>query len=169
MPRRNAPLPPGPMPDEYRTNETTDDHDDDQTVTPQTLPPKNLYGQDLKKLKSYRNLRKNYKMGEIKSAFIKDRKDVSQVLLTLDPKGANKYDSELLIAVLNLAEQFFIYPGKREERDTLKLEAVKELMLPFFDNNEDMLYIVMGTVMNRVIKSNVFKRMWSRAKMYFRA
>ena len=105
-------------------------------------------------------------MGEIKSAFIKD---VSQVLLTLDPKGANKYDSELLIAVLNLAEQFFIYPGKREERDTLKLEAVKELMLPFFDNNEDMLYIVMGTVMNRVIKSNVFKRMWSRAKLYFRA
>ena len=40
MPRRNAPLPTGPMPDEYRTNETIDDHDDDQTVTPKNTTTK---------------------------------------------------------------------------------------------------------------------------------
>lgn len=42
MPRQNAPLPPGPMPDEYRMHGTTDEHDDDQTITPKTQPPKHL-------------------------------------------------------------------------------------------------------------------------------
>ena len=171
MSREGIPLPKEPIPKVYlnvqQTNASeTVDHDIKNEKGPDTLPPKNLYGQNLKRLKSYRLLRKNFKMNEIKTAFIQD---VSQVLLSLDPNGQNRYDTELLIAVLNLAEQFFIYPGNGEERDTLKLEAVKELMLPFFNNNEEMLLAVMGSVLHKVVRSNVFKRMWARMKLYFRA
>ena len=166
MSREGIPLPREPIPKVYLDVQETVNHDIKNEKGPDTLPPKNLYGQNLKKLKSYRLLRKNFKMNEIKTAFIQD---VSQVLLTLEPAGKNKYDTDLLVAVLNLAEQFFIYPGNGEERDTLKLEAVKELMLPFFNDNEEMLLAVMGSVLHKVVRSNVFKRMWARAKLYFRS
>jgi hypothetical protein len=153
--RRNPPTDPAPT--EYG-----------ESVSPaemRELPPKNLYGQDLKKLKSYRLLRKNFKMKEIKSAFIDD---VRVILDNLDPSDINKFDSELLIAILNLSEQFFLYPRNKEEREKLKLESVVELMLPFFDNNEAFLLSTIGNVMGKVKKLNVIRRIWARSKMFFR-
>ena len=80
----------------------------------------------------------------------------------------DRFNSELLVAILNLAEQYFVYPKDRAERDQLKIECIIELMLPFFDDNEDYLLNAIGNVANRVKKSNVFRRVWARVKLYFR-
>ena len=126
------------------------------------LPPKTLYNHNLKRLKSYRNLRKKYKLDNQKAIFLENLKET---LKPLDPRS-NKYDSELLVAVLDIAEYFFIY-GDRDQRNAMKMEAVVELMKPYFNNDETYLLHSINNVMYRVKKSNVFRRLATRLRNFF--
>ena len=153
MKKLNVSKPTEPVPQAYRKNEMD------------SLPAKNLYGIDLKQLKSFKKLRQNFKKQELKTVFLHD---VKQILSQLDCNGEDRFNSDLLVAILNLAEQFFVYPKNREEREQLKLESVIELMLPFFDNNQEYLVNAIGNVSNQVKKSNVLKRVYARMKLFFR-
>lgn len=126
------------------------------------LPPKTLYNHNLKRLKSYRNLRKKYKLDNQKTVFLENLKET---LKPLDPRS-NKYDSELLVAVLDIAEYFFIY-GDKEQRNTMKMEAVVEIMKPYFNNDETYLLHSINNVMHKVKRSNIFRRLATRLRIFF--
>jgi hypothetical protein len=126
------------------------------------IPPKRVFSHDLKKIKSYRKLRRNFKINNSKLVFVNDMKAIL-VCFKLDE---HKLDTELLIEVLNIAEQYFIY-GNKEERNDCKLEAVRELMLPYFFDNELILDKSIANVYHRVVKSNLAKRVWRRLINFF--
>ena len=126
------------------------------------IPPKRVYNHDLKKIKSYRKLRRNHKINNSKLVFVNDMKAILECFKIEN----HKLDTELLIEVLNIAESFFIY-GNKEERTDCKIEAVKELMLPYFFNNELILDKSISNVYHRVVKSNLVKRVWRRLLNFF--
>ena len=154
-------VPSDPIPQEYRRQA---DVVESKPVMSE-LPNKRLYGIDLKNLSSFRKLRSDFKKNELRNVFIHD---VKLILDNLDPLGEDKFSVDLLVAVMNLAEQFFIYPKARDERNNLKIDCVKELMLPFFGNNEEFLVVAMLSNAHKVKLSRVWNRVWSRVKLYFR-
>lgn len=128
----------------------------------ENVPPKRVYNHDLKKIKSYRKLRRNFKINNSKVVFINDMKSILECFKLEE----HKLDTELLIEVLNVAESFFIY-GNKDERNDCKLEAVRELMLPYFFDNELILDKSIANVYHRVTKSNLVKRVWRRLLNFF--
>ena len=52
----------------------------------------------------------------------------------------NQYNDELLIEVLNIAEEFFINKDSTE-REVYKKDCVIELLLPYFNNNKQLLFV----------------------------
>lgn len=126
------------------------------------VPPKRVFSHDLKKIKSYRKLRRNFKINNSKLVFVNDMKAILECFKLEE----HKLDTELLIEVLNIAESFFIY-GNKDERNDCKLEAVRELMLPYFFDNELILDKSIANVYHRVTKSNLAKRVWRRLLNFF--
>jgi hypothetical protein len=128
----------------------------------ESVPPKRVYNHDLKKIKSYRKLRRNFKINNSKVVFVNDMKAILECFKLEE----HKLDTELLIEVLNVAESFFIY-GSKQERENCKLESVRELMLPYFFNNELVLDKSIANVYHRVTKSNLVKRVYRRLLNFF--
>ena len=126
------------------------------------VPPKYLYGNDLKRIKSFKKLRRGYKLQNQKAIFLSDLKE----LLRQCPVKNHKYDDALLIEILNISESFFIY-GSELERETIKNECLKELMSPYFANDVDLLLKTISHVWQHVNKSNLRRRLWSRFKIFF--
>tara|TARA_R110001606_G_scaffold353438_1_gene503975 strand:- start:12 stop:497 length:486 start_codon:yes stop_codon:yes gene_type:complete len=126
------------------------------------VPPKRVYNHDLKKIKSYRKLRRNFKINNSKIVFVNDMKAILECFKLEE----HKLDTELLIEVLNVAESFFIY-GSKQEREDCKLESVRELMLPYFFDNELILDKSIANVYHRVVKSNLVKRVYRRLLNFF--
>ena len=147
------------------THESADTSDTLSVSTP--LPPtvENLpkvkVCNNLKKLASFKQIKKNYKLQSQKDIFVSD---VRSLLQHLD-KDEHEYDIELLIEVLNACEEFFIY-GNKEERNQCKVDAINELMIDYF-GNEQVLNKFIGTIKNQIKKSNFFKRTLKKIKNFF--
>ena len=107
-------------------------------------------------------VKKKYKLDNQKAVFLENLKET---LKPLEPRS-NKYDSELLVAVLDIAEYFFIY-GDKEQRNTMKMEAVVEIMKPYFNNDETYLLHSINNVMHKVKRSNIFRRLATRLRIFF--
>ena len=127
----------------------------------QTLPKSHLYKR-LKKLSSFKKIKKDYKMETQKSIFVSDLQELFMHLAVQH----HKFDMELLVEVLNACEEYFIY-GSKEERDLSKQEVVMKLMLPFFDNSEEILSQFCLAVSHKVKKSNVVRRVMKRLFNFF--
>jgi hypothetical protein len=123
--------------------------------------PKVKVCKNLKKLASFKQIKKNYKLQSQKDIFVSD---VRSLLQHLD-KDDHEYDIELLIEVLNACEEFFIY-GNKEERAQCKADAINELMIDYF-GNEQVLNKFIGTVKNQIKKSNFIKRTLKKIKNFF--
>ena len=126
------------------------------------IPANSLYGVNLKKIKSYKNIRRSYKIKNQKQVFLTDLKQVLREF----PFTDNQYNDELLVEILNIAEVYFCY-GSKEEREKVKSEAIKELMMPYFKEDEELLIKTITHVWRKVSKSNAFKRTWQRFKLFF--
>jgi hypothetical protein len=142
-------------------NELDPDVPTSETQTVQ-VPPKSLYGNNLKRIKSFKKLRRGYKLQNQKSIFLNDLKE----LLRQFPTDQHKYDDELLIEILNIAESFFIY-GKAADREQIKTECIAELMTPYFANDKDLLIKTISHVWQHVCKSTLRRRVFSRLKNFF--
>jgi hypothetical protein len=116
---------------------------------------------NLKKLASFKQIKKNYKLQSQKDIFVSD---VKSMLKHLD-KNEHEYDIELLIEVLNACEEFFIY-GNKEERNQCKVDAINDLMIDYF-HNEQVLNKFIVTIKNQIKKSNFFKRTLKKIKNFF--
>ena len=107
----------------------------------------------MKKIKSYKNIRKSYKLKNQKQVFITDLRAV----LNEFPTDNHQYNDELLVEILNIAECYFIY-GDKNERETVKNESILEIMKPYFKDDEELLMKTITHVWHKVSKSNMFKR-----------
>ncbi len=131
-------------------------------IKPVDVPPKSLYGNNLKKIKSFKKLRRGYKLQNQKAIFLNDLKQLLQQF----PAENHQYDDELLIEILNIAESFFIY-GTNEERENIKNECISELMKPYFKNDQELLMKTISHIWQHVNKSTLLRRLWSRFKNFF--
>ena len=146
---------------------SVEEHVDNSDAVSVSVPPcmdnlpKVKVGNNLKKLSSFKQIKKNYKLQSQKDIFVSD---VRSLLQHLD-KEQHHYDIELLIEVLNACEDFFIY-GNKVERTQCKNDAINELMVDYF-GNEEVLNKFIGTVKNQIKKSNFFKRTIKKVKNFF--
>jgi hypothetical protein len=143
-------------------NPSNEDEEKQNDIKPVDVPPKSLYGNNLKKIKSFKKLRRGYKLQNQRAIFINDLKQ----LLRQFPAELHQYDDELLIEILNIAESFFIY-GDAQEREAIKVQCIEELMKPYFKNDGELLLKTIGHVWQHVNKSNLRRRLWARFKKIF--
>ena len=123
------------------------------------IPPKQLFNYNLKQLKSFKKIRQSYKLKNLKYTFLSDMKIVLNEYLPTDKD--NHYNDELLIEVLNIAEEYFISKDK-VERDTQKKDCVIELLLPYFNNDKQLLLKTIQLVDHRIKTVGLVRRLYLR-------
>ena len=128
------------------------------------IPPKQLFNYNLKQLKSFKKIRQSYKLKNLKYTFLSDMKIVLNEYLPTDKD--NQYNDELLIEVLNIAERYLISKNK-VERDTQKKDCVIELLLPYFNNDKQLLLKTLQLVDHRIKKVGLVRRLYLRGKLFF--
>lgn len=138
----------------HSTNEEQQEFHID-AVPPKTLKSLNNY--NLKKIKSFKIIRKKYKLNNQTTMFIQD---LSVILKEYDPSKF-QLDTDMLVHICNIAEQYFIY-GTKAEREEQKLLAVTSLMRPYFKNDNELLHKMMTVVYDKVSKSTLLKRIYRR-------
>lgn len=124
------------------------------------LPKSKVYS-SIKKLSSFKQLKSNYKMRTQKDIFVSD---VRALLSHLDAQE-HKMDTDLLVEVLNACEEYFVY-GNFQDREQSKKEAVKELMVDFFDS-ELVLDKFVSVLGSKVKKSTLLRRLVKRLYNFF--
>lgn len=163
----NSPSTPnGPVPEVYLNRNTIEQLEQiEPPVIPlankNTIPQSTVHNYNLKKMKSFKNIRKQYKQKNQLDVFLTDMNIVMKEFNTKD----FYLDNELLIHVTNIAESFFIY-GSKTERDQMKNEAILTLMLPYY-RDEQILNIMRVTIWQKVKKTNIFKRIFKRLSNKF--
>ena len=128
------------------------------------VPPKQLFNYNLKQLKSLKKISQTYKLKNLKYTFLSDMKIVLNEYLPSDSE--NQYNSELLIEVLNIAEEYFIN-NDATERQTYKKDCVIELLLPYFNNDKQLLLKTIELVEHKIKKVGLFKRLYLRTRLFF--
>jgi hypothetical protein len=144
-------LPDAPLPEVYKS---------ESNVPADALPKSKVYS-SIKKLSSFKKIKKDFKVQTQKEIFVAD---VKALLGHLDSQE-HKMDTELLVEVLNACEEYFVY-GDRETRELSKTEAVKELMVDFFES-ELVLDKFVSVLSSKVKKSTVLRRLLKRVSNFF--
>ena len=90
------------------------------------IPPKKMFNVDLKKLKSFKQIRQRYKKKTMEFVFVNDLK---VILDEYSPIKEFEFCDELLVQIMNIAEEYFIQKDKTE-REESKLLSIKKLILP---------------------------------------
>ena len=127
------------------------------------VPPKTMHSYNLKKIKSFKAIRRKYKLSNQEKVFIADL----SILLNEYKPANHQFDQDILIHILNISEHFFIY-GSKLEREEIKSKAVKTLLMPYFRNDEELYNIMVHSVWHKVVKTNIFKRTIKRmSKIFF--
>ena len=148
--------------DEEKENNIIEEQKTHEIRELNTVPCSKLHNVNLKKIKSFRMMRQNYKLENQKQTFISS---VSQMLNHMNITE-NTLNIELLIEICNISHEFFIY-GNSKDRERCKLESVQELMLPYFMDNIQILDTVLTSIQHKIRKSNCLKRFLRRAKNFF--
>jgi hypothetical protein len=123
-----------------------------------------LFNYNLKQLKSFKKIRKSYKLKNLKYTFLTD---INIVLKQYTPTDQdNQYNDELLIEVLNKAEEYFINKDS-VERETYKKDCVIELLLPYFNNDRQLLLKTIQLVNHKIKKVGLVRRLYLRGRLFF--
>jgi hypothetical protein len=128
------------------------------------VPPRAIYGHDLKKLKSFKKIRQSAKMINMRNQFIQDLEPILKFLPPADEE--NDLDDDILVEVLELAEQHFFY-GNKKEREEQKLDSVIHMMLPYFRDDVKILEKSIKNVYHKVKKLSYRRRNWKKFKVFF--
>ena len=127
------------------------------------IPPKTLFNFDLKKLKSFKKIRQAYKKKNMEFVFVND---LSVILKEYTPVKDYEFCDELLVQIMNIAEEYFIQKNK-SEREESKASSIKKLMMPYYRDDEKLLDIHISHLYHKVKKSTVIKRIYQRTKKFF--
>ena len=161
--KRNRPT--EPIPDTYlEKNELDDEELDDNEDTQINVLDKRIFNYNLKKLKSFRNIRKKSKIRNLKKVFISR---ITVILKEYPIDSVNELNHDLLLEVCNISEGYFFYPNNKEEREKLKMDSVIQLMLPYFRSDLLLLNKTIELISNKIKKTNNLKRLYPRLRYFF--
>ena len=127
------------------------------------IPPKTLFNFDLKKLKSFKKIRQSYKKKNMEFVFVND---LSVILKEYTPVKEYEFCDDLLVQIMNIAEDYFIQKSS-SEREESKSSSIKKLMLPYYRDDEKLLDIHISHLYHKVKKSTLIKRLYQRTKKFF--
>ena len=165
MKRLNVAQPkPEDMPQEYKQMREVNLDEHVEEVKPPSVPhelPKSDLYKRLKKLSSFKQIKKDYKLEAQRDVFVSDLKELFKHLNIQE----HKFDTDLLLELLNSVEEYYVY-GSKQEREKQKETTVRELMLPFFEN-ERILTSFVKTLQGKVKKSNMLRRLFKRVFHFF--
>ena len=145
-------------------NPSNENEEKDNNYKSVDVPPKQIFNYNLKQLKSFKKIRQSYKLKNLKYTFLSDMKIVLNEYLPTDSE--NQYNTELLLEVLNIAEEYFINKD-RTEREVYKKDCVIELLLPYFNNDKQLLLKTIQLVDHKIKKVGLFKRLYLRGNLFF--
>jgi len=118
-----------------------------------------LQNVNMKKLKGYKDIKKESKMAQMEDDFVnafKEELDIFDV-------NERKYDKAIVEFCIQAAEDIFI--GKK--MGDIKLKNVVKVCLPFFDNNANLVKVFIEDNLHNIIESNVFRRNRMRIANFF--
>jgi hypothetical protein len=154
-------IPSDPVPNVYIDNKPVEVKESVEFVE---APPSELYGINLKGMKVFNDNRRNWKMDSQMSVF---KSKVHERVLKFYPVERSQMNKDLLICVLNLSENFFIY-GNAKERKQMKEQCIEELLTPYFKNDTEVLNAMVCSVWSCIKKSNFCKRVCKCVSNYFK-
>lgn len=126
------------------------------------IPPKKiLNNSNLKKLKSYRQLRQSIKGQNEESEFYEQ---ITAVLNLFDVDEV-KYDADLLILVMQIAENYFLGKKDGERRKKNVVLVTKR----FFDDNEELTSKIIEMSMDKIVQNKFVKRNLKKCLRYLKS
>ena len=118
--------------------------------------PKDFNGHHLN---VYDIVRKNIKTKDLEEQFIIK---VSEMLSVIDKKDV-KYNEECVKFVCECAELYFLDKGCGE----LKLRVVTIVLMPYFNDDEELIHKFVQLCINAIRKSNILRRNYVRLRRIF--
>ena len=123
------------------------------------LPPTNIFGNNLKEIKSFRDIRHEIK-NNIKIQKFKD--EVSNVLKYFNVHKL-KYNHDVVKFVCQIAEDFFL----EKHSGQTKLKCVIEVCKMLYGNNEDLTQSIIEMVLPAIIHMNRFRKIKIQIRNFF--
>ncbi len=116
----------------------------------QSIPPNELFGMNLKELEGFRELRVNLKLEKELELFVNGFEDV---LKYFNPHDKH-FDHKIVKFVCQNAEYYFT----RKKSGKLKEKAVCEVCKRYFNNDVELVKVIISLVLPLVKKCSVYRR-----------
>ena len=168
MKRLNVKLPEGEIPQAYKDLSLEKEVSlEKETVKPdlvRQISNKTRSGYNLKNIKVIKILLRNDKLLQQEKLF---EEDVQTSFLNFLPHCENQLDEKILLAVLQLAEDYFVY-GNESERQQFKTESICRMVQKYYRDDPEVLNLGIRAIWSQVKKSTKFsrfkKRQWIKIK-----
>jgi hypothetical protein len=93
--------------------------------------------------------------------------DVQSSFLNYLEPGQNQLDEKILLAVLQMSEDYFVY-GTNQEREEFKQESIVRMVQKYYRDDPEVLNLGIRSILSQVKKSTKFsrfkKRQWIKIK-----
>lgn len=161
--------PEGEIPDAYKTTDLKDVSLEEVKIEskPELLKQissKTKSGYNLKNIKSIKMLLRNDKLLKQEKLF---EEDVQSSFLNYLEPGQNQLDEKILLAVLQMSEDYFVY-GTNQEREEFKQESIVRMVQKYYRDDPEVLNLGIRSILSQVKKSTKFsrfkKRQWIKIK-----
>ena len=118
---------------------------------PKDVPPKELFGSNLKNLNGYREMRKKIKLQRLEAEFISQTSN----MLTLFHTKEKHYDYKCVQYIVQLAEDYFVSHPKLGE---IKERAVIASIKKFYNDDEELVKSIIQMVLPSIKRSTFLRR-----------
>jgi hypothetical protein len=125
------------------------------------IPSKTKSGYNLKAIPVLKSIIRNSKLVEQEKLF---EEDVNESVLTFLTPGEHQLDKNVLLAVLQLAENYFCY-GTDAERTEFKQKSVYKMVQPYYRDDAEILEMGIDAVISKVKLSTKWSRFVQRQKL----
>lgn len=115
------------------------------------VPPKQLFGSNLKNLNGYREMRKKIKLQRLEAEFISQ----TSSMLTLFHTKEKHYDYKCVQYIVQLAEDYFVSHSKLGE---IKERAVIASIKKFYNDDEELVKSIIQMVLPSIKRSTFLRR-----------
>ena len=128
------------------------------------ISSKTLSGYDLKRIPVLKVMLRNSKLITQEKLF---EEDVQTSFLKFLEPGENQLDEKILHAVLQMAEDYFVY-GSEKEREQFKSESISRMVQKYYRDDHEVLALGIRSIYSQVKRSTRFsrfrKRQWIKLK-----
>jgi hypothetical protein len=132
-----------------------------ETVKPVLLSQissKTLSGYNLKKIPVLKVMLRNSKLVTQEKLF---EEDVQTSFLNFLEPGENQLDERILLAVLQMSEDYFVY-GSEQERTEFKTLSISRMVQKYYRDDPEVLNLGIRAIWSQVKKSTKFSRFRKR-------